>query len=68
MNSQEYYELPYGVADRMELQNFILADYHEGMAKAKARERTIEPQSTEEIIAEWLFQLKPNVEVTGSAL
>lgn len=29
MNSKEYYELPYGVADRMELQNFLLADHYE---------------------------------------
>ena len=57
MNSQEYYELPYGVADRMELQNFMLADHYEGAAKVKARERTIEPQSTEEILTEWLFRL-----------
>ena len=67
MNAIEYYDLPYGVADRMELQNFLIAGHYEGDAKDKAKNHAVEPQSTNEILTQWLFQLTHNVKLTGSA-
>jgi len=60
MNSKEYYELPYGVGDRMELQNFLLADHYEGIAKQDARRPVSEPLGTVEILSSWLYQLTHN--------
>jgi len=61
MNEQEYYELPYGVGDRMELQNFLTADHYEGFAKKDARIPVSEPLGTVEILASWKYQLTHNV-------
>ena len=62
MTEAEYYELPLGVADRLELQHFLLADHYQGAARVEARKCNMEAQSTNELVAAWLFQLKTNTE------
>ena len=60
MTEAEYYELPLGVADRLELQHFLLADHWEGAARADhygRAARVMEAQSTNEVIDQWIFQL-----------
>ena len=60
MTEAEYYELPLGVADRLELQHFLLADHYEGAARVEARKCNMEAQSTNEVIDQWIFQLTHN--------
>ena len=33
LTEQQYYELPYGVGDRLELQAFLIADHYEAQGK-----------------------------------
>lgn len=61
MNSKEYYELPYGVGDRMELQNFLTSDHYDGIAKQDARRPVNEPLGTVEILSSWNYQLTHNI-------
>ena len=53
MTEQEYYELPYGVGDRIELQQFLMADHFEGITKQEAGKTTSEPLTQQEIY-DWM--------------
>lgn len=56
MSESEYYELPYGVGDRLELQNFLIADLYESIAKSNVNNNEEYPSSID-IINSWIFQL-----------
>lgn len=62
MNAREYYDLPYGVGDRLELQRFMTADHYYGVAKVAALENTSEPQTQEEIFTSMVFAMTHNVD------
>ena len=37
LTEQEYYDLSYGVGDRLELESFLIADYYEAQGKQEAK-------------------------------
>jgi hypothetical protein len=51
MTEAEYYELPYGVGDRIELQNFLISDHCDAIGKAERNFVQLEPLTLDEIIA-----------------
>jgi len=39
MTEQEYYDLPYGVGDRLELQSFLIQDHYHGANLVEKQQR-----------------------------
>ena len=62
MNEKEYYEMPYGVCDRLELQRFLTVDHYEGAVKIEAQNTNAEqePETQKEMFRRWIFELTHN--------